>query len=84
MSTLALTPFQAIVARPLVAHGAVTYSLHRYGLDALEILAGARSLAIGDITARSFANYAPPVFEALGLAEIEPNAKNNRMRGKQT
>jgi hypothetical protein len=31
-----------------------------------------------------FANYAPPVMEALGLAEVEHNAKNNRMRGKQT
>jgi hypothetical protein len=29
-----------------------------------------------------FANYAPPVMEALGLAEVEHNAKNNRMRGK--
>jgi hypothetical protein len=31
-----------------------------------------------------FANYAPPVMEALGLAEVEHNAKNNRMKGKQT
>jgi hypothetical protein len=29
-----------------------------------------------------FANYAPPVMEALGLAELEHNAKNNRMRAK--
>lgn len=27
-----------------------------------------------------FANYAPPVLEALGLAEVEHNARNNRMR----
>ena len=27
-----------------------------------------------------FANYVPPVMEALGLAEIEHNARNNRMR----
>ncbi|MCI4354453.1 MAG: hypothetical protein L3K06_03720 [Thermoplasmata archaeon] len=27
-----------------------------------------------------FANYVPPVAEALGLAEVEHNAKNNRMR----
>jgi hypothetical protein len=27
-----------------------------------------------------FAMYAPPVLEALGLAEVEHNAKNNRMR----
>ena len=27
-----------------------------------------------------FANYVPPVMEALGLAEVEHNAKNNRMR----
>ena len=27
-----------------------------------------------------FANYVPPVLEALGLAEVEHNAKNNRMR----
>jgi hypothetical protein len=26
----------------------------------------------------------PPVMEALGLAEVEHNAKNNRMRRKQT
>jgi len=29
-----------------------------------------------------FANYVPPVMEALGLAEVEHNAKNNRMRRK--
>ena len=28
-----------------------------------------------------FANYAPPVMEALGLAEVEHHPKNNRMRG---
>lgn len=27
-----------------------------------------------------FANYVPPVMEALGLAEVEHNAKNNRMK----
>ena len=27
-----------------------------------------------------FANYVPPVLEAMGLAEVEHNAKNNRMR----
>ena len=27
-----------------------------------------------------FANYVPPVMEALRLAEVEHNAKNNRMR----
>lgn len=27
-----------------------------------------------------FANYVPPVMEALGLAEVERNPKNNRMR----
>jgi len=29
-----------------------------------------------------FGNYVPPVMEVLGLAEVEHNAKNNRMRGK--
>lgn len=29
-----------------------------------------------------FGNYVPPVMEMLGLAEVEHNAKNNRMRGK--
>ncbi len=29
-----------------------------------------------------FATYVPPVLEALGLAEVEHNAKNNRMRTK--
>ena len=29
-----------------------------------------------------FGNYVPPVLEALGLAEVEHNAKNNRMRAK--
>lgn len=29
-----------------------------------------------------FANYVPPVLEALGRAEVEHNAKNNRMRAK--
>ena len=28
-----------------------------------------------------FGNYLPPVLEALGLAEVEHNARNNRMRG---
>jgi hypothetical protein len=27
-----------------------------------------------------FANYVPPVMEALGLAEVEHQARNNRMR----
>jgi hypothetical protein len=27
-------------------------------------------------------NYIPPVLEALGLAEVEHNARNNRMRAK--
>ncbi|MFG1625205.1 DUF6855 family protein [Kribbella sp. NPDC049227] len=27
-----------------------------------------------------FANYVPPVLEALGLVELEHNARNNRMR----
>jgi hypothetical protein len=29
-----------------------------------------------------FGMYVPPVLEALGLAEVEHNAKNNRMRAK--
>jgi uncharacterized protein DUF6855 len=29
-----------------------------------------------------FANYVPPVLETLRRAEVEHNAKNNRMRGK--
>ena len=29
-----------------------------------------------------FGMYLPPVLEALGLAEVEHNAKNNRMRAK--
>ena len=29
-----------------------------------------------------FANYVPPVMEVLGLAEVEHNVKNNRMRAK--
>ncbi len=29
-----------------------------------------------------FANYVPPVAEALGLVEVEHAPKNNRMRGK--
>jgi len=27
-----------------------------------------------------FGNYVPPVLEALGIAEVEHNARNNRMR----
>jgi hypothetical protein len=27
-----------------------------------------------------FANYVPPILEALGIAEVEHNPKNNRMR----
>ncbi|MEM7318434.1 MAG: DUF6855 family protein [Pseudomonadota bacterium] len=30
-----------------------------------------------------FANYVPPVLELLGLAEVEHNARNNRMRARQ-
>jgi len=33
---------------------------------------------------RSRSYYAPPVREALGFAEVEHKAKNNRMRGRQT
>ena len=29
-----------------------------------------------------FGNYLPPVLEALGLAEVEHNARNNRMRAR--
>ena len=29
-----------------------------------------------------FANYVPPVLEVLGLAEVEHNARNNRMRAR--
>ena len=29
-----------------------------------------------------FANYVPPVMEALGLADVELNARNNRMKVK--
>ena len=29
-----------------------------------------------------FGNYVPPVLEALGLAELEHNARNNRMRAR--
>ncbi|MCB9595387.1 MAG: hypothetical protein H6719_21890 [Sandaracinaceae bacterium] len=29
-----------------------------------------------------FGNYVPPVLELLGLAEVEHNARNNRMRAK--
>ena len=29
-----------------------------------------------------FANYVPPVMEALGMAEVEHNPKNNRMRAR--
>ncbi|MEZ5844548.1 MAG: hypothetical protein R3D27_12565 [Hyphomicrobiaceae bacterium] len=29
-----------------------------------------------------FGNYVPPVLEALGLAEVEHNAKRNRMRAR--
>jgi hypothetical protein len=29
-----------------------------------------------------FAMYMPPLMEALGLAEVEHNARNNRMRAK--
>ncbi|MGZ6973981.1 MAG: DUF6855 family protein [Acidimicrobiia bacterium] len=31
-----------------------------------------------------FANYVPPVMEQLGLAEVEHNARNNRMRAAPT
>jgi len=31
-------------------------------------------------TARTFGMYMPPLLEALGLAEFEHNANNNRMR----
>jgi hypothetical protein len=30
-----------------------------------------------------FANYVPPVMEVLGFAEVEHNAKNNRMRASK-
>ena len=29
-----------------------------------------------------FANYVPPLMEVLGLAEVEHNARNNRMRAR--
>ena len=29
-----------------------------------------------------FGNYVPPVLEVLGLAKVEHNARNNRMRAR--
>jgi hypothetical protein len=29
-----------------------------------------------------FGNYVPPVLEALGMAEVEHNPRNNRMRAR--
>ena len=29
-----------------------------------------------------FGNYVPPILEALGLIEVEHNARNNRMRAR--
>jgi hypothetical protein len=29
-----------------------------------------------------FANYVPPVLEEMGLAEVEHNPRNNRMRAR--
>jgi len=29
-----------------------------------------------------FGNYVPPMLEVLGLAEVEHNARNNRMRAR--
>ena len=31
-----------------------------------------------------FGNYVPPVLEVLGLAEVEHNPRNNRMRARQS
>ena len=31
---------------------------------------------------RRFGNYVPPALEVLGLAEVEHNARNNRMRAR--
>jgi hypothetical protein len=51
---------------PLIAAGGATGE--RYGLKK-----GLRG---------RFAMYVPPVMEALGLAEVEHNPKNNRIRAR--
>ncbi len=39
-------------------------------------------LAAGNRRRGRLGNYVPPVLEALGLAEVEHNARNNRMRAR--
>jgi hypothetical protein len=46
-----------------------------------EALAVLKSIREQDEDGR-FAMYVPPVMEALDLAEVEHNPKNNRMRAK--
>ena len=41
---------------------------------------GSRFLRLVTQETRRFANYVPPVMEVLGLAEVEHNVSNNRMR----
>jgi hypothetical protein len=43
---------------------------------------GGRMVRPEDGSPAVFANYIPPVMEALKLGEVEHNAKNNRMRAR--
>jgi len=53
-------------------------TVEAWGRDAANPVAGWYGLKKG-LRGR-FGNYVPPVLEALGLAEVEHNARNNRMR----
>ncbi len=55
-------------------------SVEAWGRDAKNPVKGYYGLRKG--YRGRFANYVPPVLELLGLAEVEHNPRNNRMRAK--
>ena len=62
--------------------GKATFQAHRAETEdppALVVQVGSTELRYQGYRGR-FGNYVPPVLEALGLAEVEHNPRNNRMR----
>ena len=53
---------------------------HGRGLGAVDRQPGRWLVRLKKGLRGRFANYVPPMLERLGLAEVEHNARNNRMR----
>ena len=73
--------FKGTIEKAKIADAAGIHSIwvaEAWGRDATNPVGGWYGLKKG-LRGR-FGNYVPPILEALGLAEVEHNPRNNRMR----